>query len=208
MEAVVAIASGLLARSVALLGFGLDSIVETASAFIIAWHLFGHSTDEAANERRERRAVRLIALSFFGIAAYVTYDAVAKLAGFGEHPERSTTGLVLVIVSLAVMPALAFAKRKVAGGLGSTALRADAAETQLCLYLSVVVLIGLIGNALLGWWWMDPIAGIVVAVLAVREGREAWEGSELEEAAHEAIAGTFACPAVCCPACPALLLPA
>lgn len=206
LEGVVAIATGLVARSIALVGFGLDSVVETASAFIIAWRLFRHSPDEEANQRTERKAVRLIALSFFAIALYVTYDAVAKLSGLGEHPERSAVGLALVVLSLLVMPMLAWAKRKVAAGLGSAALRADAAETQLCLYLSVVVLIGLIANAVFGWWWMDPIAGLVVAVLAFREGREAWEGGELEE--RDPTAERFSCPPICCPTCPALLQPA
>jgi cation diffusion facilitator family transporter len=180
LEAVVAIGSGLLAGSIALVGFGLDSVVEVSSALVIAWRLSRQGPDQAANERVERRAVRLIALSFFAIATYVTYDAVAKLVGLGEPPDHSPVGLVLTALSLVVMPALAWAKRRVASRIGSAALRADAAETQLCTYLSGMVLLGLAANALVGWWWMDPLAALVVAGLAVKEGREAWSARNVE----------------------------
>lgn len=179
LEAVVAIASGLRAGSIALVGFGLDSVVEVSSALVIAWRLSRQGADHVANERAERRAVRLIALSFFAIAAYVTYDAARKLLGLGDEPGPSPVGLAITALSLVVMPTLAWAKRRVAAGLGSVALKADAAETQLCTYLSAVVLLGLAANALAGWWWMDPVAGLVVAALAVREGREAWTSGEL-----------------------------
>jgi divalent metal cation (Fe/Co/Zn/Cd) transporter len=177
----VAIASGLIASSIALVGFGLDSIVEVSSALVIAWRLSRQGEDHAANERAEKRAVRLIALSFFGIALYVTYDSITKLLGVGEHPEHSTIGLVLVALSVVVMPTIAWAKRRVAARLNSVALKADAAETQLCTYLSAVVLLGLAANSLFGLWWMDPIAGLVVAALAVKEGREAWTSGDLCE---------------------------
>ncbi len=180
-EAVVAIASGLIAGSIALVGFGLDSIVEVSSALVIAWRLSHKGTDHAANERAERRAVRLIALSFLAIAAYVTYESLTTLLGIGEQPEHSAVGLVLVALSVVVMPTIAWAKRRVAAGLGSVAMKADAAETQLCTYLSVVVLLGLGANQLFGWWWMDPVAGLVVAALALKEGREAWKNGELCE---------------------------
>jgi divalent metal cation (Fe/Co/Zn/Cd) transporter len=123
--------------------------------------------------------VCLIALSFLAIALYVTYDSVTKLLGIGEQPEHSTVGLVLVALSVVVMPTIAWAKRRVAAGLGSVALKADAAETQLCTYLSAVVLLGLGANSLFGWWWMDPLAGLVVAALALKEGREAWQSGDL-----------------------------
>jgi divalent metal cation (Fe/Co/Zn/Cd) transporter len=174
LEALVALVSGLLAGSIALVGFGLDSVVEVSSALVIGWRLTRQSADPAANQRAERRAVRLIALTFFAIAAYVTYEALGKLLGWTEAPSYSPVGLVLVALSLVVMPALAWAKRRVAAGLGSVALRADAAETQLCTYLSAVVLVGLAANGLFGWWWMDPLAGLVVAAVALREGRAAW----------------------------------
>jgi divalent metal cation (Fe/Co/Zn/Cd) transporter len=179
IEAIVALTSGVLASSIALIGFGLDSIVEVSSALVIVWRLARQSEDHEANERSEKRAVRLIALSFFGITAYVVYDAATKVLGIGEHPEQSSLGLALVVLSLIVMPVLAWGKRRVAAGLHSVALRADAAETQLCTYLSAVVLLGLGANSLLGWWWMDPVAGLVVAAIALREGREAWASGEL-----------------------------
>jgi divalent metal cation (Fe/Co/Zn/Cd) transporter len=175
----VAVVSGLLAGSVALVGFGLDSAVEVSSALVIVWRLARHGTDHDANERAERRAVRLIAISFFGIAAYIVYDAVAKLLQVGQEPERSAVGLAIVALSLAVMPALAWGKRRVAAALGSPALKADAAETQFCTYLSLVVLVGLLANSLFGWWWMDPLAGLGAAALAIREGLTTWRSGDL-----------------------------
>jgi divalent metal cation (Fe/Co/Zn/Cd) transporter len=179
LEAVVAIVSGLLAGSIALVGFGLDSIVEVSSALIIVWRLARQSGDHDSNERAERWAVRLIALSFFAIAAYVASDAVRKLLGLTAEPQPSTLGLAITALSLLVMPTLAWGKRRVATGLGSVALKADAAETQLCTYLSAVVLLGLASNAAFGWWWMDPVAGIAIAALAIKEGRAAWLSGEL-----------------------------
>ena len=176
LEAIVAVASGIQAGSIALIGFGLDSVVEVTSALVIAWRLTRGPTEAA-----ERRAVRLIALSFFAIAAYVTIDAGLKLLGFDVRPEHSAVGLAITALSLVVMPALAWAKRRVATGLDSVALKADAAETQLCTYLSAVVLTGLATNAVAGWWWMDPLAGLVVAAMAVREGRSAWISGDLCE---------------------------
>ena len=181
LEAVVAISSGLAAGSIALVGFGLDSVVEVSSALVIVWRLSRRDLDREANEWAERRAVRLIALSFFAIAAYVTVDAALKLLGIDDHPEQSAVGLAITALSLVVMPTLAWAKRRVAAGLSSVALKADAAETQLCTYLSAVVLAGLAANSLAGWWWMDPLAGLVVAALAIREGLAAWASGELCE---------------------------
>lgn len=179
LEAIVAIVGGALAGSIALVGFGLDSVVEVGSALVIVWRLSHRSSDPEADERIEQRAVRMIALMFFAIAFYVAADSATKLFGLSDEPQSSPIGLVITALSLVVMPSLAWAKRRVARGLGSVALRADAAETQLCTYLSAVVLIGLAANSLLGWWWMDPVAGFVVAALAVREGRAAWTSGEL-----------------------------
>jgi divalent metal cation (Fe/Co/Zn/Cd) transporter len=179
LEAVIAIAGGVLAASIALIGFGLDSVVEVTSAAVITWRLWRQGADHAANERAERRAVRLISLSFFAIAAYVAADAASTLVGLREEPQHSPLGLAITTLSLLVMPCLAWAKRRVAARLSSVALKADAAETQLCTYLSAVVLVGLAANALVGWWWMDPVAGLVVAAVAVREGREAWTSGQL-----------------------------
>jgi divalent metal cation (Fe/Co/Zn/Cd) transporter len=179
LEALIAVGTGVQADSIALVSFGLDSVIEVSSALVIVWRLTRRSTDSAANQRTERRAVRLIAGSFFAIAAYVAVDAVLKLLGMGAEPEQSAVGLALVTLSLVVMPTLAWAKRRVAAGLESAALRADGAQTQLCTYLSAVVLVGLAANALAGWWWMDPLAGLVVAGLAIKEGRAAWSSGEL-----------------------------
>jgi divalent metal cation (Fe/Co/Zn/Cd) transporter len=181
LEAIVAIASGMIAGSIALVGFGLDSIVEVGSALVIVWRLSYQGADRESDEHIERRAVRLIAFTFFAIALYVAYDSATKLLGMSEEPHSSPIGLAITALSLIVMPTIAWAKRRVATGLGSVALKADAAETQLCTYLSAVVLIGLAANALFGWWWMDPLAGLVVAGLAVREGWEAWTSGELCE---------------------------
>jgi divalent metal cation (Fe/Co/Zn/Cd) transporter len=159
----------------------LDSVVEVGSALVIVWRLSYKGGDQEAPERAEKRAVRLIALTFVAIALYVTYDAMRKLLGFGEEPRQSTVGLAITALSLVVMPTLAWAKRRVAVGLGSVALKADAAETQLCTYLSAVVLLGLGANSLFGWWWMDPLAGLVVAGLALKEGWEAWTSGDLCE---------------------------
>lgn len=174
LEAVIAIASGIAAGSIALLGFGLDSVVEVSSALVIVWRL-----SRPAGVAAERRAVRLIALTFLLIAAYVAWDATATLLGIQAEPAYSALGLALVALSLVVMPSLAWAKRRVAAGLGSAALRADAAETQLCAYLSAAVLLGLVTNRLLGWWWMDPLAGLTIATLALYEARRAWTSGDL-----------------------------
>jgi divalent metal cation (Fe/Co/Zn/Cd) transporter len=202
LEAVVAVTSGFLARSIALISFGLDSTVEVLSAVIITWRLWSHGDDEEENERAEQRAVRLIAVSFIAIAAYVATDALQKLMGLGEHPEPSGAGLVVVVLSLVVMPILAWAKRRVARRLDSVALAADAAQTTICTYLSAVVLLGLAANGLWGWWWMDPLAGLVVAGLALREGRNAWISGDL---CCEVDQGMMApCSVDCCPLCPVL----
>lgn len=134
VEGIVAIAGGVVAGSIALVGFGLDSFMEVSSALVIAWRLSRHGEDEAANERAEMRAVRLIAAIFFAIAVYVAYDSMTKLLGIGREPERSPVGLAITALSLIVMPSLAWGKRRVARTLGSVALKADSAQTQLCCY--------------------------------------------------------------------------
>lgn len=194
VEAAATLITGALARSVALIAFGLDSLAEVSSALVVTWWLARRPTDKAAHERR---AVRLIALSFFGIAAYVIWEAIADLVGVSQRPDPSTLGIVVLALSVVVMPILAWAKRRVASGLDSAALRADAAETRLCFYLSAVVLAGLVANGLFGWWWMDPLAGLAVAWVAIREGREAWAGGEESEAAL-----VVTCQVACCPSCP------
>ncbi|MEV0151383.1 MULTISPECIES: cation transporter [unclassified Nonomuraea] len=170
IEAGVAITAGTLASSAALIGFGLDSVVEVASAAAVAWQF-----SAADHERRERTALRIIALSFFALAAYVTVDAVRALLGVGEA-EHSTPGLILAALSLVVMPFLSYAQRRAGRELGSASAVADSRQTLLCTYLSAVLLVGLALNSLLGWSWADPVAALVIAAVAVKEGREAWRG--------------------------------
>lgn len=170
VEAVIAIAAGLVAGSVALVGFGLDSIVEVSSGLIILWQ-FRHKLPES----RERQALRLMAISFFTLAAYVSFESVRALIG-GHHPESSSVGIGLAVASLIIMPFLSWAQRRTGRALGSNAVIADSTQTLLCTYLSAVLLAGLILNATLGWSWADPVAGLVIAAVAVKEGREAWRG--------------------------------
>lgn len=170
IEAVIAITAGAVSGSVALVGFGLDSIVEVASGLIILWQ-FRHPLPET----RERRALRLIALSFFGLALYVTVESIRSLAT-GSSPDASKVGIGLAIASLLVMPVLSAAQRRTGKALGSNAVVADGTQTLLCTYLSAVLLVGLVLNATLGWSWADPIAGLIIAAVALREGIEAWQG--------------------------------
>ncbi|MFI7422712.1 cation transporter [Nonomuraea sp. NPDC049684] len=170
IEAVVAVTAGALASSAALVGFGLDSMVEVASAAAVAWQF-----SAADHERRERTALRVIAISFFALAAYVTFDAVRTLLGAGEA-EHSTPGLILAALSLVIMPFLSRAQRRAGRELGSASAVADSRQTLLCTYLSGVLLVGLALNSLFGWSWADPVAALVIAAVAVKEGREAWRG--------------------------------
>src|SRR3954453_1153595 len=170
VEAVIAVTAGIVAGSVALVGFGLDSLVEVSSGLIILWQ-FRHRLPES----RERQALRLMAFSFFALAAYVTFESVRALFGSGE-PEPSPVGIGLAIATLIIMPFLSWAQRRTGRALGSNAVVADSTQTLLCTYLSAVLLVGLVLNATLGWGWADPIAGLVIAAVAVREGVEAWKG--------------------------------
>lgn len=170
VEAVVAIAAGIGASSAALVGFGLDSTIEVASATAVAWQFRG--PEIAA---RERTALRIIAISFFALAGYVTFEAIRTLLGASEA-EHSTVGLILAAVSLVVMPVLSWAQQRTGRELGSASAVADSKQTLLCTYLSAVLLAGLALNSLFGWTWADPIAALVIAGLAVREGRQAWRG--------------------------------
>lgn len=169
VEAVVAITAGSRAGSMALVGFGLDSTVEVASAVVILWQFAG------GDQQRERRALKLIGLSFFALAAYVSVQSLLALVT-ASRPDASVVGITLAAASLLVMPLLAHAKRRTGRQLGSATVTADSQQTWLCTYLSAVLLVGLALNATLGWWWADPLAGLVIAALALREGREAWAG--------------------------------
>ena len=170
IEAVVAISAGTVASSTALIGFGLDSVIEVVSAAAVAWQFSG-----ADPEARERAALRVIAVSFFALGAYVTVESVRALIG-GEPAGHSTAGIVLAAVSLGVMPVLSAVQRRAGRELGSASAVADSHQTLLCTYLSGVLLVGLLLNSLFGWWWADPLVALVVAVVAVKEGREAWHG--------------------------------
>ncbi|MEV1089269.1 cation transporter [Streptomyces microflavus] len=171
--AAVALTAGTIASSSALVGFGLDSVIEVSSATAVAWQF--SARDHAVREARERAALRIIALSFFALAAYVSVDAVRALTGDGEA-ERSVTGIAIAALSLAVMPFLSAAQRRAGRELGSASAVADSKQTLLCTYLSAVLLVGLLLNATLGWSWADPVAALVIAVIAVKEGRDAWQG--------------------------------
>ena len=169
VEAVVGIGSGWLAGSIALVGFGVDSVIESLSGGVLLWRLASSHQDEA----RERRASRLVGFSFFLLAAYVLYESGEALLR-REAVATSPVGIVLAAVSLVVMPLLARAKRRVASALQSRALVADSHQTDLCAYLSAILLGGLGLNALFGWWWADPVAALSMVPLIVLEGRKAW----------------------------------
>jgi divalent metal cation (Fe/Co/Zn/Cd) transporter len=170
VEAVVALAEGSRVSSTALIGFGLDSVIEVSSAAAVAWQFAG--TDPQA---REKVALRIIAFSFFGLAVFVTVDSLRSLLGAGEA-RRSVVGITLAAVSLAIMPLLSWAQRRAGRELGSLSAVADSKQTLLCTYLSAVLLVGLLLNSLLGWSWADPIAALVIAAIALREGLAAWRG--------------------------------
>jgi divalent metal cation (Fe/Co/Zn/Cd) transporter len=170
VEAVVALSEGTRVSSAALLGFGLDSVIEVSSAAAVAWQFAGRDP-----EAREKTALRVIAFSFFGLAVYVTVDSLRALLGHGEA-QPSRIGIALAAVSVAVMPVLSWAQRRAGRELGSLSAVADSKQTLLCTYLSAAVLIGLVLNAALGWWWADPLVALGLAVVAVREGREALHG--------------------------------
>ncbi|MFI7190003.1 cation transporter [Nocardia nova] len=170
VEAVVALSEGARVSSTALIGFGLDSVIEVSSAAAVAWQFSARDP-----EARERVALRIIALSFFALAAYVSVDAVRALLGVGQA-RHSPVGIGLAAASLVIMPLLSWAQRRAGRELGSLSAVADSKQTLLCTYLSAVLLVGLVINAAFGWSWADPVAALVIAVIAVREGINAWKG--------------------------------
>jgi divalent metal cation (Fe/Co/Zn/Cd) transporter len=174
IEGIVAVVSGAASGSIALVGFGIDSFIETSSGGILLWRLRAEHRGEDA-ERLERKALKLVGVSFMLLAAYVAFDSAKSLIG-REAPERSIVGIIIAVLSLIVMPWLAYQKRKNARNLSSAALRADSRQTSLCAYLSVILLAGLLLNALIGWWWTDPVAGLCMVPIIVNEGREALRG--------------------------------
>ncbi len=173
IEAVVAGLAGFAAGSTALIGFGIDSLIESLSGGVLLWRL----ADPESGEARERVAQRLVAASFVALAAYIGVESVLTLRE-QSAPDDSIVGIVLAAVSLVVMPVLARAKRRVAAGLDSAALRADSRQTDLCAYLSAILLAGLGLNALLGWWWADPMAALAMIPIIAFEARRAWRGDD------------------------------
>lgn len=171
IEAVVAVGAGLVAGSIALIGFGVDSVIESVSGSVLLWRLQTHHADE----RRERLALKLVGVSFLLLAAYVAVDATKTLVQ-RETPHASLVGIGLSVASLAVMPLLARAKRRVAARLESRALQADSRQTDLCAWLSAILLGGLALNAVWGWWWADPVAALLMVPIIAREGIEAMQG--------------------------------
>lgn len=176
IEATVALLASNISGSSALLGFGLDSVIEVSSAAAVAWQFAGNN-----HEKREKIALRIIALSFFGLAAIVSYEAISSLI-LHEAPQPSIVGIIIALLSLAIMPSVSYVQRKVGNELGSHSAIADSKQTLLCTYMSGVLLVGLVANGVLGWWWADPIAALVIAALAIREGIEAWRGENCSSA--------------------------
>ena len=172
IEAAIAIAAGIAASSIALIGFGADSLIEAGAGIVVLWLMAGSRSSLA---RAERRAQQLIAASFVLLSAYVGIESLRDLFG-DHHPDVSWVGIGLSIVTLATMPPLASAKAKVGHALGSSATTSESRQTMLCAYLSAALLVGLGANALFGWWWADPIAALVIAGVALREARDAWRG--------------------------------
>ena len=179
VEGVIAVAAGVAAGSVSLVGFGFDSGIEVSAALILAWRLHQEQR-KGCTQASDRNATRAIALSFVALALYVGVESTRDLVS-GARPEESVVGIALASLSLVFMPVLARAKRKLAPTLGSSAVLADAKQTNLCALLSAVVLAGLGANAVLGWWWADPAAGLGIAVLAATEAARTWRADALED---------------------------
>ena len=172
IEFAIAIGAGVAACSIALIGFGADSLIETIAGFIVIWRF---ADSRSQSDSAERRAQQLIAVSFFVLAVYVSVDAVLALVQ-GDHPDASWVGIGLAAVTAPTMPLLARAKRKVGQQLGSSATVSEGAQNMLCAYLSIALLVGLLANAVLGWWWADPVTALLIAAVAAREGIQSWRG--------------------------------
>jgi divalent metal cation (Fe/Co/Zn/Cd) transporter len=194
VEATIAVAAGLAASSIALVGFGADSLIEALAGFIVLWRF---ARARASSEAAERRAQRLIAISFYVIAAYIAIDATRALAA-GDHPQASWVGIGLSAFTLATMPPLAAAKAKVAEALGSSAAKSESRQTMLCAYLSAALLVGLGLNAVAGWWWADPLVAFLIAAVAVKEGRDSWHGESCCTAPPLGAAARPGCDDNCC----------
>ena len=174
LEGLIAVVAGLMAGSIALVGFGFDSLIEVTSGAALLWRLHSDA-DESRRERVEAVTLRIVGVCFLLLAAYVSYDSIKSLI-WREQPHESIPGVILAIASLIVMPLLARSKRKVARGIGSGALMADSKQTELCMYLSAILLAGLLLNAVVGWWWADPVAALIMVPIIVKEGVEGLRG--------------------------------
>ena len=172
LEGGIAILAGVLAGSIALIGFGIDSAIEGFASAIIVWRFTGH---RMFSESAERRAQKLVALQFFLLAPYVAFESVKALLS-GEHADTSVLGIALAASSVVIMPYLGVAKQRLADQLGSAATKGEGRQNMLCAYLAGALLLGLLGNALFGAWWLDPAVGLLIAAVAVKEGAEAWRG--------------------------------
>lgn len=172
LEGMVAVVAGIIAGSIALIGFGLDSAIEGFASVVIVWRFTGWRT---LSEHAERRAQRLVAIQFLILAPYVGVESVRALLD-GSHAEESIVGIALAASSLALMPLLGRAKQRIGSRIGSSATASEGKQNLLCAYLAAALLIGLLGNALFGAWWLDPVVGLLIAGVAVQEGREAWRG--------------------------------
>ena len=171
-EGAIAITAGVMAGSIALVGFGIDSAIEGFASLVIVWRFTGH---RLLSHAAEERAQKLVAVQFFLLAPYVSFEAIRHLVT-AQDVETSVLGMVLTATSLVGMPFLGIAKQRLADTLGSSATRGEGAQNLLCAYLAGAVFLGLAGNALFGWWWLDPIAALLVAGIAVKEGRQTWRG--------------------------------
>jgi divalent metal cation (Fe/Co/Zn/Cd) transporter len=187
-EGLIAVLLGVLAGSIALVGFGIDSFIETSSGLALLWRLQTRR-DAASAERADATALRLVGASLLALAVYVVFDS-ARALHYHETPDPSPAGIALAIVSLVVMPILAREKRRIAAAINSRALEADSLQTSICTYLSAILLGGLLLNALFGWWWADPVAALAMTPFIAREGFEALRGERCEGCAH---CGTPAC---------------
>jgi len=176
-EGAVAVSAAVLAGSVALLGFGLDSVIEALASIIVVWRFTGTRT---LSHTAERRAQKAVAVTYFLLAPYIAADAIRTLVT-AEHPATTWPGIAVSAASLVVMPLLGLAKQRIGTRLGSAAVRGEGTDNLICAYLAAAVLAGLLANTALGWWWLDPAIALVIAAMAVHEGRETWEGDEEKE---------------------------
>lgn len=174
LEAVVAIIAGAIAGSISLVGFGIDSLIEVTSGATLLWRM-SVDADVQKRERNERVSVKVVGVCFMALAVYIAYEAISDLTG-GKAPEHSVPGIVLACVSLVVMPILSRAKKRVGGELGSAAMMADAKQTDFCVCLSAILLAGLVLNVAFGWWWADPVAGLIMTPIIAKEGFHGMKG--------------------------------